>query len=246
MCNRGILASAGMGYAPFWDRLVKRLTKRGANLAELPSCSGGVVAQHLCDWEAKCQFFGFRAHSSQTPCPHCKCDLEHFHDYANPAPPRTHADWLLAYNATRVHVSVNVEQARDIQTKLIWDIKARGRALSEDFMVGGVQLLRGDRLERSDSLFDPGLDLTSLTGYPAGLDLFRPSPDACITSWNPLLRTGVLVQENILGDIMHSGDLGGSQYNSGAVFGFCLRRGIAGIPNRTQDVMLTQGVEAPS
>ena len=140
-------------------------------------------------------------------------------------------------------VVVNAADVAGLEALLAYSAESKGRALTANLRINGVDLKAGDRLEASPDIFDRGLNLTTLASFPATLYFFRPIPNSFVNFWCPLLQDGVLNYENSLDDAMHSGDEGIASYLAGSVFGLVIRSGLFGIPTNNQEKACKVGAQ---
>jgi hypothetical protein len=181
------------------------------------------LVQFVADGEAFYDVFGFRRWScADTPCPRCTCTLQSMHDYTSGAwALRDQAGYNAAVHATRHEVHVDEPTAVRLQAALAPNFEKRGRASSRT--VDGA-LHAGDRLVSGGCIRDAYADVSALQ-YPAQLVFFRQAtPATFLHSWSPLLASGLLRFDGLLGDMMHTVDGGVAQYVSGEIFKAVLTR----------------------
>ncbi len=112
-----------------------------------------------------------------------------------------------------IKIVVGPELGTLIQTLLQPDLRdsgSRGRALVCDV----ATLKKGDRLEVGGSITDVHQDVSTVS-FPASLWLWRQRSDSMLNAPRPLLTSGALTLESIVGGWLRNLDEGVCQYLGG-------------------------------
>ena len=106
----------------------------------------------------------------------------------------------------------SVADIESVERYLRYDTRqagSKGRSLTRDVRVNGVQLREGDRLEPSDSLADVGA-LREIATFPTTIVFWRPSAETLTRHRNPLFdrEIGITPKRTLTVDVLHSFFLG--------------------------------------
>ena len=185
--------------------------------------------------------FNLRAMSSkERPCVKCFASGENMYDFTIDHRRASSDTYMAEVDAQTVKRCVSRPEAAQIQTALVCDLRKdglRGRALAWD--CAGFKW--GDRLEASGSIIDSRMDLRLLHPFPAEIVMWRSRADSCAHARCPLLM-GELSPQGLLGDWMHTFDLGLAAYCAGETFGVLICTDMYRTEGPTQDVRIKQSI----
>ena len=172
------------------------------------------------DWAEWVSTLGLPSWASVSyPCGHCFTDLASMTQaYDERALLRdggmafallTKADLIQARDICLLTVTVDAREHRVIRGALAYDKRkvsqaGKGRCLTRDLMVGGIQLVRGDRLEPSTSCFDTGEGFDLWSVFPATFTFWRRSLESALKHHNPLMDIEGTGPEHNMIDILHA------------------------------------------
>ena len=193
------------------------LDARRQGTAGEPLPCRGWLNEFRADWMELAQGLGFLSWNSPiAPCFVCCCTAADMHVATHPR--RTMQNYREAVQAATFQFSVNLAIANRLQSILQNDDEGKnGRRLVRDYLLNGIQLRNGDRLEVIESSgvkCDIQSHLGRLPSYPVRLVFFRRG--GWLTSLNVLFD--ILDIEDICLDVLHIVDLGVAQYCVGWVF----------------------------
>ena len=175
------------------------------------------------DWSELATTFGFPGHNDGLrPCFKCNCHEGNMHEIAGCSPmgliwrENMVGDYESACNRCEINIRITHDEHAAICNALTdfdkRSIGALGRALARDVLVGGVQLLKGDRLEPCPSVPDTGpcFDALDAACFPLWVLFWRRSMETIVRRRSPLFQqsTGIAAELVLTVDILHALYLG--------------------------------------
>ena len=212
----------------------------------------GALIEFRADWAELAACLGFRTWASPAcPCFACSCTSQNMHMYnanENEQPYQlvTMQSYMDSVRAATLTVRVGRMEARALEANL-----DGSRCLQADMVVDGVALraahgdVAADRLEIVESgglRRDTHVDLRTLGAYPLRLVFFRADHGQRIVAPNVLFD--ILDIGSIALDVLHSMDLGVSQYAAGWALTMILLADSYDTGCTTQEQLLARGVRA--
>ena len=220
--------------SPFRHEEGQRIALRGTSLPFRAVC-----AVFKGDWAEYVNNVGLPSWGSLgSPCFFCRCGQSELWEtdgcspVGMPFPRKDRGDYDRACAACERHVTVNSRRdLRALVARLEFDRRdagSRGLALVEDLSVGGVDLLKGDRLEQTVSCQDVG-SLSSVS-VPVTLTFWRRSLERGARRRNPVFNTSktLLSAEHIGLDWLHLYSLGTWRVWIASFFWFLIKTGVFG------------------
>ena len=200
-----------------WTALdVARMRKAGTELI----CRACVLFFKT-DWTELATSFGLPAHNDGLrPCVSCNADPDNMTNTSGmshaglPWRENRDEDYYDACDRCEFVVNLSAGEHAAITSLLAYDKRdsgARGRTLLQDIVVGGTQLLRGDRLEPCQAVPDIGRPFNDVSHFPLlNVHFWRPALEYITRHRNPIFnrRIGLTPKRTLSVDTLHSLYLG--------------------------------------
>lgn len=169
-------------------------------------------------------------------CPQVKTEM---HSLQMPLP-YTHETYMAEISKCRICIKIDRATAIVLFDILAQDKVRHGRTLSKKIRIFDlesqtfVEMLKNDRLELDGDIQDVMCSLGELRSWPMQIVFWRSSADNNFHAWSWFLRMPGARYEHLMGDTLHTADLGPTSRLIGTVFKKALTCGEFGNSNTVE------------